>query len=387
LIEVAYQYKNNKSMRTTILLFVLIHSLTYAQQAYEFDLTVHNRVDTTKQEVKEIITLWKNYLASNPDSIYDNPHWNEAEKEKYRDFDFTRQFLYRIPPEKLLNYFKPTVLSVVKKNDAWAIRTLFYADGMKGKARKSNPWCITELYAVEENGTWKLKNALPVITREWEQKKAGEIRYIYPPDHQFNDSLAHKSSAFCQRITKKFHLPAWEPFDFYITNSPEKLGKLLGFDFFFVGYTTGMGWKKERLLFTGKGSEWYPHEFIHLILPNNSRHYMMEEGFATWQGGAKGNTFEENAAILAREFAKADSVPFKDILKRKWGHQYLAYYTTGAIICRKAYQENGVKAVKKLLNVPPNNEKLIKTLSDIFEVDENEMDKLIKEEILSYSKE
>ena len=373
-------------MRTIILTLLFIHGLAHAQQAYNVDLTIHNRIDTTKQEVKEIITLWKNYLASNPDSIYDNPYWNQAEKGKYRDFDFTRQFLYRIPPEKLLNYFKPTVLSVVKKNDAWAIRTLFYADGMKGKARKSNPWCITELYAVKENGDWKLKNALPVITREWEQKEAGKIRYIYPPDHQFSDSLAQKSNAFCQRITKKFQLPAWEPFDFYISGSPEKLGRLLGFDFFFVGYTTGMGWKRERILFTGKGSEWYPHEFIHLILPDKSRHYMIEEGFATWQGGAKGKTFEENAAILAGKLAKADTVTFNDILNRQWGRQYLAYYTTGAIICKKAYEKNGVTAIEKLLNVPPGNEKLKKTLSDIFDVEEIEMDNLIKEEILTYQK-
>jgi hypothetical protein len=363
---------------------MLIHSLTYAQQAYEFDLTVHNRVDTTKQVVKEIINLWKNYLTSNPDSIYDNPYWNEAEKEKYRDFDFTRQFLYRIPPRKLLNYFKPTVLSVVKKNDAWAIRTLFYADGLKGKARKSNPWCIIELYALEVNGTWKLKNALPIITQEWEQTKAGKIHYIYPPDHQFNDSLAHKSNAFCQRITKKFHLPAWEPFDFYITDSPGKLGKLLGFDFFFVGYTTGMGWKRERLLFTGKGSEWYPHEFIHLILPDHTRHYMIEEGFATWQGGAKGKTFEENAKILAHELKKADTVTFTDILERKWGHRYLAYYTTGAIICRKAYEKEGTTAIKKLMNISQSNEKFIQALSEIFEIEEEKIDGFIKNEILTY---
>jgi hypothetical protein len=54
---------------------------------------IHSRVDTTKNDIKEIATLWTNYLNSEPDRISDNPYWNEEEKLKYKDFDFSRRLL------------------------------------------------------------------------------------------------------------------------------------------------------------------------------------------------------------------------------------------------------------------------------------------------------
>jgi len=369
-------------MMYKLFFLILFPTLTFAQKA-EFDLTIHNRVDTSKEEVKEIITLWKNYLSSKPDSIYNNPYWNEDEKEMYEDFDFTRQFLYRMPSEKLLKYFSPTVLSIVKKHGAYAIRTLFYADKAAGKTKNSNPWAITEIYAIKENNQWKLKNALPIITRNWNQKTTDKITFIYPPAHQFNDSLAKQANSFCNKLTNKFQLPNWEPFDFYITSKPDKMGRLLGFDFFFVGYATGMSWKRERMLFTGKGSEWYPHEFVHLILPEKNRHFMIEEGFATWQGGSRGKTFKENAAILARKLNQKDTITFNDILTRKWGRKYNALYTTGAIICREVWMKEGAKGIHRLLNIPPDNENLVTNLCDIFEVDKSQLTTLLKEDILN----
>jgi len=369
-------------IQLTIILFCSFFNFTYAQHG-DIDITVHNRVDTTKNKIKEIVALWKNYLNSKPDSIYDNPYWNEAEKEKYKDFDFTRQFVYKLPSDKLLNYYKPTILSIVKKNGGHAIRTLYYAEGLKENYRKSNPWCITEIYAVKENSKWKLKNALPLITNGWINKPVGKINYIYPPGHCFNDTLAQKAMHFCNKVTKKFNLPAWQPFDFYVTSNPDKLGELLGFDFFFVGYTTGMAWKRKRILFSGIGEEFYPHEFMHLILPEANRHKIIEEGMATWQGGANDKTFNENAKILAFEISKNDSITFSKILKQNSGGDVI-FYTTGAIICKKAYKKNGAKAIKKLINTPNDDERLRKSLCDIFDVDKKNLNKFIKKEIFLY---
>src|SRR5688572_18664782 len=127
-----------------ILTTLLTSGLTFAQVP-TIDFTIHSRVDTTKQETKEIVALWTNYLSSKPDSIYDNPCWNEAEKKKYSDFDFTRIFIYPFPSAQLLNYYKPTVLSVEKEGDNYAIRTIFNAEGLDGTYKESNPWCITKL--------------------------------------------------------------------------------------------------------------------------------------------------------------------------------------------------------------------------------------------------
>ncbi|MES2132137.1 MAG: hypothetical protein V4506_07285 [Bacteroidota bacterium] len=367
-----------------IFLFAFYCGQTFAQKP-TISLGVHFRVDTTKQETKEIVALWTNYLCSNPDSIYDNPCWNEAEKKKYRDFDFTRKFIYQFPSTQLLNYYKPTILSVEKEGENYAIRTLFNAEGLEGDYKKSNPWCITKLYATKENNKWKLKNSISILTQTWKRKTIGKITFIYPSEHPFNETLANKANKFCDSIALKFQLSDWEAFDFYITKSGDELGKLLGFDFFSIGYTTGMGMNDERILLSGIDSEWYPHEFVHLVIENKNRHGIINEGFATWLGGAMEKTFEERAKILAQQLIKNDTVTFDDILNKKWGWQFVAYYTTGAILCKLIYDKGGIIALKKLLDTSPDNHKLIQTICELLKIKPTDIDKFMRIEILKYN--
>jgi hypothetical protein len=368
-----------------ILTAILIGSLVYGQKT-SVDITIHSRVDTSKYEIKEIVALWTNYLYSKPDSIYDNPYWNEAEKKKYSDFDFTRPFIYQFPSIQILSYYKPTILSVEKEGENYAIRTLFNAEGLEDIYKKSNPWCITKLYAVKEDSQWKLKNALPIQTQYWKRKTIGKITFIYPAEHQFNDILANKTHEFCDSVVLKFQFSDWKPFDFYITKSGDELGKLLGFDFFFTGYTTGMGMNDKRILLSGLDSEWYPHEFVHLIVENKSRHRMIDEGFATWLGGTMEKTFEERAKILAQQLANNNTITFDDILNKRWGWQFAAYYTTGAILCKLAYDKGGVIEIKKLLDTTPDDDKLIQAISELFKIKPADIDKFMRVEILKYLK-
>jgi hypothetical protein len=374
-----------KKTISSIWIFIFLFSVmqTFGQQT-NFDVTIHSRVDTTNIETKEVANLWINYLSSKPDSLTDNPYWNNAEKIKFRNFDFSVPYLYQFPSNQLLNYYKPTILSIEKEGDYYGIRTIFAADGLQGEYRKSNPWCITKLYAVQENGEWKLKNALPIITENWNKKTIGKITFIYPPSHNLDEELAKKASRFCDEITEEFQFPQWKPFDFYITNSGDELGKLLNFDFSFAGYTTGIGMNENRMLLSGLGSEFYPHEFIHLIVPDIDRHGLMEEGFATWKGGQGGKTFEESANILANEIYLNQTITFTDILNKKWGWQYAAFYITGAIFFKAAYDKGGIVLVKKLLETPNDNEKLIQTICSLFEIEKNEIDIFWRSEVLKF---
>lgn len=197
--------------------------------------------------------------------------------------------------------------------------------------------------------------------------------------------MANKANKFCDSIALKFQFSGWKPFDYYITKSGDEFGKLLGFDFFFTGYTTGMGMNEERILFSGFDSEWYPHEFVHLVIENKKRHGIIDEGFATWLGGAMEKTFEERAQILAQHLAKNDTITFDDILNKKWGWQFAAYYTTGAILCKLIYDKGGIIALKKLLNTAPDNDKLIQTICELLKIKTTDLNKFMRTEILKYT--
>lgn len=357
-------------------------------QTSTVNLTLHARVDTSKQEIREIVELWRNYLSSKPDSIYNNPYWNEAEKMKFDDFDFTRSSIYQIPSAQLLNYYTPTVLSVEKEGKYFAIRTLFYAEGLDGIYKKSNPWCITKLYATKENYSWKIQNAISIVTETWNRTTIGKITFVYPPEHNFNQKLAEKANKFCDSIALKFQLPDWKPFDMYITRNADELGKLLGFEFFFAGYSTGRSMNEERVLLGGTDSEYYPHEFIHMIDGTKQIHGIVEEGFATWASDqlSSETTFNTGTKALAKALAKNDTVKLNDIVNKKWGLQNasLYYYSTGGIICKLIYNKGGVQALKKLLITPPDNDKLIQIICELLKIKTVDLDELLRAEILKY---
>ncbi len=179
-----------------VLLIATLHASQTFAQSKKIDVTIHSRVDTGDSEVQAVADLWVNYLNSTPDSLYDNPYWNKEEKLKFSDFDLSRVYLYPFSSNQLLLYFKPTILSIEKEGKHYAIRTIFAADNLDGDYRKSNPWCITKLYAIKEEGEWKLKNALPILTQNWKRTTIGKITFIYPPEHTFNQDLAKKASDF-----------------------------------------------------------------------------------------------------------------------------------------------------------------------------------------------
>lgn len=351
----------------------------------QIEVTIHARVDTSSTEIKQVATLWTNYLNSKPDSIYNNPFWNSEEKLKFKDFDLSRRFMYPFPSNELLNYYKPTILSIEKEGESYAIKTIFFCDNLEGDYRKSNPWCITKLYAIKEKGEWKLKNALSVLTENWKRKTIGNITFIYPDSHVFNDELALKSSDFCSNIAHEFDFPDSKPFEFYITKSPDELGKQLNFDFFFTGYSTGICYTDNRLLFSAFDSEFYPHEFIHLTVPAFNRHSLIEEGFATWKGGQGGQTFEESAKILASSLSHNDTVTFSDVLNRKWGWEYAAYYTTGAILCKAAFDKGGIQLVNQLLLIPDDDDLLVISLCEIFKIKVEDFEAFWKKLVIKYN--
>lgn len=387
-------------MKTSIIILLFLGLSSCQSQTYQEDqdaekkidlvenkkiqVEIHSRVDTTKNEIKQIATLWSNYLNSEPDKISDNPYWNEEEKLKYKDFDLSRSLLYQSPSNQLLRHFKPKILSIEKEGEHYGIRTMYSADGLEGEYRKSDPWAIQKIYAVRENNQWRLKNSLPIVTANWNRKTIGKITFIYSPNHRFSPELAEKANEFCNQVKNEFLLPEWEPFEFYVTQSGDDLGRLLNFDFFFAGYTRGIGLNEERILLSGMGSEYYPHEFIHLIVPKFDRHRLIEEGFATWIGGQGGETFEESVKLFANELSKNDTVTFSDVLNENWGWQYSAFYTTGAIFCNSAYEKGGVELVNELLKIPNNSEKLIERLCLIYDIEQKDFDGFWRNETLKF---
>ncbi|MCI1785690.1 MAG: hypothetical protein LKI59_06090 [Bacteroidales bacterium] len=115
-------------MKKIILIgFIIALSINaFAQQIHsDSEVEVENQKN---QDIVKINKLWKDYLMSNPDSLYDNPYWNKADKEKYKSYDLLRSEGY-LELYGLANYgvLKNLVLSIKPLDDKYYdIHSMYY---------------------------------------------------------------------------------------------------------------------------------------------------------------------------------------------------------------------------------------------------------------------
>ena len=348
------------------------------------NLQISSRVDTTNSDIKEVLNLYENYINSQPDSIYYNPYWNSEEKARFRDFDFSRISIYNgISSSQLFRVYTPFVLSIEPKNEKYQIRVLYSNSATEPPYVGSKVWCIHKLNAIREEGTWRLENLLVHKTRNWIKKQVGFVEYIFPREHQFNAERANRALEFCNEIVKRFNPEFNEPFRFYLANGVDEMGELENFDYIFSGVTTGKA--REGMILSSKGDEFYPHEFIHKLLPvNENRGHVIEEGLATFLGTKEdSNEYLTVMQKLAKDYKRRESYSLENILNNttKW-NGYPSAYPGGALICEVIHEASGDEGLNQLVrgNTKTYSE-IISLTGRVLQLNEAEAIQLIEKKI------
>lgn len=364
---------------TILTLFLLLFSYSQAQESVELSLSLSNRVDKANTEVMAVVDLYKNYFESKPDSIYDNPYWNTAEKNKYDDFDFSRQSIFQggMDAPTLFKYFTPFVMSVEPIGDKYQIRVMYSNNATDEKYVGSKVWCIHKLNAVKENDKWVLENLMVELTEKWNNKTVGHINYIYPPSHRFDVDEAQEAREFCDKIIGRFNPAYNEQFKYYLTSSIDDMGLLENFDYYFVGMTTGIA--KKAMILSAKGNENYPHEFVHKLLPvNEKRGKVIDEGLAVFLGTKENESqYREDLSKLASDLANdSEKINFESVMSQKVRFNgYQTAYPAGAALCELVHSKKGDQGLINLIHSDTSDtEKIIKSISKITGLDRKEIE-------------
>jgi hypothetical protein len=379
-----------KVLQKCFLLFLIWFNLSYSQNIVP---SISARVDTTNVQVKEVYKLYKNYLNSKMDSIYNNPFWNQKEvdlrmKSKVPFLDNSSETMFfGQTVVKYCSFYKPKILQIDKINESrFQIKTIFMSRSEKEEDEIFTPDCIVKLYAVkDENGVFKLENAINYDTRNWKVYKYKQITYFVQPSVVFNQSEAKKAVRFCQEVQGKFNLKE-VPISYYITNSSDELGKLFNFEYI-LSYSTGRTNSLEKIIYTSFSNENYPHEFTHLLFSNINKNppRIINEGVATWLGGPKFNeSFEENLKILSLQIRNNNTISLDDIISFKYRNPFdnNPLYVTGAVICKMAYEKKGAAGVMELYTCKEDVDSLKKGLEKVFDAPYNK----INDEVIKYIK-
>ncbi len=204
----------------------LLFLLSLQSFSQKIETNIGGGIDLKNEDVNTIFNLWKNYLASNPDSIFDNPYWNDSEKKKYKSYDllksegFLSPSLYALEPSN-------TVLYIKEFGNDYIIHSEYYWINEKSEF---SPLAITDVVAKKENGIFKLYNYLPYYTINWRSKQIGMINYYYHDDYVFDDENAKKANALLQKLNKLFDLDS-KNMTYYIARNCDEIHKMKGYDY------------------------------------------------------------------------------------------------------------------------------------------------------------
>ncbi|MBI2967448.1 MAG: hypothetical protein HYY40_06515 [Bacteroidetes bacterium] len=341
----------------SFLLGFIIQCTGFAQPKL-IEVTVTSRVDTTIPEVREIYHLWKNYLNSRPDSLYDNPYWSTKEKNKYMSvnlhFDRSSWIMYQgTNAFQVLQVYKPKVMAIEKEFGKYYIITMYFGENMDPRFQKENPPWITRHYASKEKNEWKLENSIQNVTREWRPYTTKNIMYVCTPLHRYNPDLAAMANAFIDSVVALFHLPLPQSFEYYMAGSPDELCKLYNLDYW-LDFSPAMTHWPLRQLCTSGHTEYNPHEFTHLIF-KGTKHWIISEGLATWLGGSGYDgctSYDDDLKYFANEIRDNVTITFNDIYSRKFHLRSENYplYIAGAFIVKLTCDKKGIDGVRELLS-------------------------------------
>ncbi len=366
----------NVMFRTTLFLMLicLVCQMPAQAQADKGELQLTLRVNSSNNEVRSVLEIWQNYLASRPDSLYDNPYWTPEEKDADKEFDLTRTWVFFAPD--IFQYFTPTVLSVEAESpDLYSIRTLFH--GLNAADGVLLPMALHRVYARRnENGEWRLSSALPHLTADWQRRSIGRISFVYPPTHTFDKELARRANDYCNKVRRKFDLQDPGHIYFYICDSKDELARILGLDYY-IRPVHGLVYERNGILLSGLGSEFYPHELVHVLFREFSdTHRFLHEGVATWLGGSLRESLDELVLQFAASLEDGGSFSFKRMLNNV-AEESTTYYTVGGMLCREAYRRGGNVLLKRLLRAPAEEEEMLQRIEAVFDVPQSEFEALV----------
>ncbi len=367
-------------MRSLFLsLCLALSGFMYAQQD-TFNFVVSYRVNFEEDPVREdILQLYKDFLNNRSNTTCDNPYWNKKEKSKYIcGYNLSSGGLFNgYTADELKRTFDFYVLSIEKINrDAYSIRAMMLTKGGL-KYGGSSVWCIHRVTAIKEDNEWRLQNNLVQETAKWGSYYSNKINYHFKDTLDY--ALASEAGHFVDSLRNIFNIHNTDTLDYYVAKDVDELGRLLGFDYFYSAYTTGVA--GFSFIMSTKGA-FYAHELVHFALriPKVKSNYMVTEGIAEFYG-----TKRQNKARYYGDFTKL----IKDILSKNYSvadllaqniesNEYNYKYPFGALLCELAYEKKGLEGLTKLLfSNTRKEEDLRKVLSDILSVKPNQLEKSI----------
>lgn len=349
--------------------FCLLNSYSQESQRYYQHAIVN-------PEHRPIIDFWINFLYEENDSIRKS-YWNKEERNKLGSYYclFCNNF-FQYPRIKQLEYFKPYILSIEERDNQYFIKTAFWHfdfDPSDSSNKNQNPAGIITVVVEEEEDNLRLRNVLSYRTSLMKNFQQGKLKYFVDANTKIDTLACIQASQFSDSIANVWNT-SYDSINYYVSGSPEELGRLLGFDFFYYGYSNGVSLLDAHLLMATANNFVYRHELVHMVL-GSFPNALFSEGLATYMGGSHNIPYDSLAIAFIEKYPSLSMIDVENILIV---YNARDFYVLGAMICNIVHQNKGIAALKELGKCSNGNEKLLGYASNLLEIRPEEFLSLLR---------
>lgn len=296
------------------------------------------------------------------------------------------------PTNNEYKYYQPTLLSAQElEKDIFSLKVAY----MRGNSAKNATLKIIYNYILNtQNGVHKFIPTIDYNTSDYNKTQVGNIQFVFADNHIFNKELAQQSDSFNTYIADFFETDTLL-MDYYITNSTAAFFSLRGYDFeqsmFIENQSSGLADNANRKVYSGNGTEWYPHELVHLYVfekfqkDTNNIHLMFNEGLATWLGGSMTKDIKWHVRTL-KDYIQKENPDLNNINEMQFAISDFSnmHYTVGAVLTEQAYKMYGKEKLWALVDNSNSEELVYNNICKVFGVDRDEVGKLILELLDKY---
>jgi len=340
------------------IIFLFIALLFFASQTVfaksDRQVFIGSFVDTSNHKIKEALDFLLDYYkaTSNLDSINYRAYFTAQRCDDYKIPD---PLIHAIASEgnTYEMYSAATIFYAKQFPDYILIKTLFL---WKTDSVNFNPSAITNHYIHHNEKGYYFLTEMEQHADAYRTVQNANIEYVFPKAISFDKNKSDSLIASLRRFEKEWNFKPIPHIRYVFANTKEELAKMKGLDYLvLMDENTPSGYSDDEsntVYCQGKGEN-YLHEILHLYLNPFYQKSPVNHGLVYYWGGGIMGSYTQMIHRLddyLRKYPETDLTDYdKLISKDRLLH---IDHAINAMLCKRVYEKEGVKGLKRLLSYP-----------------------------------
>lgn len=341
------------------ILFLLLLQTSYAKQKEVF---TGSYIDTSNHRVMAAVHFLQEYYNRfiQGDTIPYRKFFTAPQCARFKNPD---PIVYAITDgvSTYRMFSRATIFFAKEYPDYVHLKTIFL---WETNANEWNPAAITNHYVYKnENGCYFLTE-MEQNKSDYTSVKNGNIEYVFPKTVAYNKQRSDTLLANLRRFEKEWGFTPIENIRYVYAANKEQLAKMKGLDYLYLmdeNTPSGYADKESNTVYCQGKGENYLHELLHLYLNPWYEKSPVNHGLVYYLGGGVSGNYQQmmlrmNGYLIkypATDLSGYDTLLSKDRMLH-------INHAINAMLCKLAYEKEGVKGVKRLLDYKTLNELFMK---------------------------